>query len=90
MSRDELLRLLLIERYSPKAKPTVTRESSVADIRHAYKDDDLTTYARRKALDDACTGFDIPRSSVFRSSTHVDGIAAGQTNSARRLSTDTA
>jgi hypothetical protein len=79
--REALLEALLVERFSLPQRnhlPKDRRQMTVLQISTHYNDDDLTTYARRKALDDACDGFDIPRSGDFRPSTHVGDVTAGQ------------
>jgi hypothetical protein len=79
--REALLEALLVERFSLSKRnhlPKDRRQMTVLQISTHYNDDDLTTYARRKALEDACDGFDIPRSGGFRSPTHVDNNTAGQ------------
>ena len=60
--REQLLEALLVERFGQQSRSrNGTRYQSVTTIPSTYDDDELTTYARRKALDEACDGFDIPR-----------------------------
>lgn len=56
MNRNELLEALLVERFAPNSQAMFE-----AAERRVSDDSELATYARRKALDDACADFDIPR-----------------------------
>ena len=60
MTKDELNRALLVERFAPRPRGDRTVSVWVRE-EPVYDDSQITTRRRRRELDEACDGFDIPR-----------------------------